>query len=108
GANGVILVTTKRGGSGGRVTYDADFSVNTIGPKRVEMLDAKEYLEIENLAYDNIKVYDPAGWAAGNYATVVDPRVKRKSLPLLFDANGSPLYNTDWLKASSQQKLSQN
>jgi len=66
GANGVILVTTKRGNSGvGRVTYDADFSVNTIGPNRLEMLDAQEYVDVENKAYDNIKVYDPAGWAAG-------------------------------------------
>jgi len=109
GANGVILVTTKRGSSaGGRVTYDADFSVNTLGPKRVEMLDAKEYLAVENLAYDNIKVYDPAGWAAGNYSTVVDPRVKRLNLPLLFNSSGEPLYNTDWLEESTQSELSQN
>lgn len=109
GANGVVLITTKRGTSGApRVTYDADLSVPTIGPHRVHMLNAQQYIDVENLAYDNIKVYDPAGWAAGNYATVVDPRVKRKSLPLLFDANGSPLYNTDWLKESTQNKLSQN
>jgi len=109
GANGVILITTKRGNSsGGRITYDMDLSVPTIGPNRLEMLNAQEYLEVENLAYDNIKVYDPAGWAAGNYATVVDPRVKRKSLPLLFDANGNPYYDTDWLKESTQNKLSQN
>ncbi|GEO09873.1 SusC/RagA family TonB-linked outer membrane protein [Segetibacter aerophilus] len=109
GANGVILITTKRGTSGvPRVTYDADFSVPTIGPHRVKMLNAQQFLQVENLAYDNIKVYDPAGWAAGNYSNVVDPRVKRKSLPLLFDANGNPLYDTDWLKESTQNKLSQN
>lgn len=109
GANGVILITTKRGNSSvGRVTYDADFSVNTLGPKRVEMLNAQEYIQVENTAYDNIKVYDPAGWANGAYANVVDPRVKRQSLPLLFDANGNPLYNTDWLKESTQRKISQN
>lgn len=109
GANGVILITTKRGTAGKpKVTYDGDFFVNTIGPHRVHMLNAQEYLQVENLAYDNIKVYDPAGWAAGNYASVVDPREKRKSLPLLFDANGNPLYNTDWLKASTQNELSQN
>lgn len=109
GANGVVLITTKRGVSGApRITYDADFSVPTIGPHRVEMLNAQEYLAVENLAYDNIKVYDPAGWAAGNYNNVVDPRVKRKNLPLLFDANGNPLYNTDWLEESTQHKLTQN
>lgn len=109
GANGVILITTKRGSSGGgRITYDTELSVPTIGPNRVEMLNAREYLEVENRAYDNIKVYDPTGWASGAYNTLQDPREKRKSLPLLFDANGNPLYNTDWLKASTQNKLSQN
>jgi TonB-dependent starch-binding outer membrane protein SusC len=109
GANGVILITTKKGSSaGGRITYDVDFSLPTIGPNKVEMLDAKEYIAIENLAYDNIKVFDPAGWAAGNYNSFPDPRIKRKSLPKLFDANGDPLYNTDWLKESTQNKLSQN
>ncbi len=106
GANGVILITTKRGtASGPRITYDAGFSVPTIGPNRVKMLDAKEYLEVENLTYDNAKIYDPVGWAAGNYS---DPREKRKNLPKLFDANGNPLYNTDWLKEATQNKLSQN
>ena len=109
GANGVILITTKKGtSSGGRVTYDVDFSIPTIGPNRVEMLNAQEYLQVENLAYDNIKVFDPAGWAAGNYSTFPDPRQKRKNLPLLFDANGNPLYDTDWLEESTQSKLSQN
>ena len=109
GANGVVLITTKRGKTGKpRVTYDGDVFVNTIGPHRVHMLDAKQYLTLENLAYDNIKVYDSAGWAAGSYASVVDPREKRKNIPLLFDAAGNPLYNTDWLKQSVQNDLSQN
>lgn len=106
GANGVILVTTKKGSAtGGRISYDVDFSVPTIGPQRLEMLNAQEYIDTENLAYENAKTYDPAGWAAGNY---IDPRIKRLSLPLLFDASGNPLYDTDWMKASTQNKLSQN
>jgi TonB-linked SusC/RagA family outer membrane protein len=109
GANGVVLITTKRGTNGpAKVTYDGNFSVPTIGPKRVHMLNAQQYVDLEDLAYDNIKVYDPDGWAAGSYSSVVDPRVKRKSLPTMFDANGKPLYNTDWLKESLQHKLSQN
>ena len=109
GANGVILITTKRGSvSGPRITYDANLSTNVIGPNRVKMLNAQEYIATENLTYDNIKVYDPAGWAAGNYASVVDPREKRKTLPKLFDANGNPLYDTDWFEESVQHKLSQN
>lgn len=108
GANGVVLITTKHGTAGKpRLSYDGNIFTTTIGPHRVHMLNAQQYLDVENLAYDNIKVYDPDGWAAGNYASVVDPRVKRKSLPLLFDANGNPLYNTDWLEESTQSKFSQ-
>lgn len=78
-ANGVILITTKRGSTGGgRITYDTELSVPTIGPHRVEMLDAREYLDVENLAYDNIKVYDPTGWATGSFNNFLDPKEKRK------------------------------
>jgi TonB-linked SusC/RagA family outer membrane protein len=106
GANGVVLITTKKGSSAGsRITYDSEFSVPTIGPNRVEMLNAREYLETENLAYANAQTYDPAGWAAGNYT---DPRIKRLTLPNLFDAQGNPLYDTDWFKEATQNKLSHN
>ncbi len=108
GANGVVLITTKHGVAGKpRLSYDGNIFTTTIGPHRVHMLNAQQYIDVENKAYDNIKVYDPQGWAAGNYATVPDPREKRKDLPLLFDANGSPLYNTDWLEESTQSLLSQ-
>jgi TonB-dependent SusC/RagA subfamily outer membrane receptor len=54
GANGVILITTKRGRSGeGRVTYDVDFSVPTVGPNKREVLNAQEYLAVEDLAWRN-------------------------------------------------------
>lgn len=106
GANGVILVTTKKGSStGSKISYDVDISVPTIGPHRVKMLNAQQYIDNENLAYENAKTYDPDGFAEGKY---VDPRIKRKTLPLLFDANGNPLYDTDWFKESTQNKLSQN
>lgn len=109
GANGVVIITTKHGTAGGtRVNYDGDFSVPTIASHRVHMLDAQQYIATENAGYDNIKIYDPAGWAAGNYSSIVDPRVKRKNLPTMFDANGNPLYNTDWLKEATQNKLGQN
>ncbi|WP_460636736.1 SusC/RagA family TonB-linked outer membrane protein [Larkinella harenae] len=112
GANGVILVTTKKGKAGeGQVTYNADFSVNTIGPNRPRVLNAKEYLEVEELAYKNIEKYDPAGWASGKY-TSLDPIARRRrfseSRPGVFDANLNPLHDTDWFKETTQNKLSQN
>ncbi len=55
GANGVVLVTTKKGKAGeGQITYNADFSVNTIGPNRPEVLNAKQYLAVEDLAWKNM------------------------------------------------------
>ena len=56
GANGVILVTTKRGKSGeGKVTYNVDFSVPTIGPNKREVLNAEEYMMVEDLAWAQLE-----------------------------------------------------
>lgn len=107
GANGVILITTKRGKSGaGKITYDADFSVPTIGPNRTQVLNAREYLAVEDLAWKNMEKYDPKGWAAGKWA-YLNPKLRRTD-PRIFDSAGNPLYDTDWLKETTQNKLSQN
>ena len=107
GANGVILVTTKRGKSGdGTVTYNSDFSVPTVGPNFARALNAKEFLAVEDLAYANMQKYDPAGWASGRYVSR-NPALARKD-PRLFDASGNPLYDTNWLKEATQNELSQN
>ncbi|PSL47296.1 TonB-linked SusC/RagA family outer membrane protein [Chitinophaga niastensis] len=106
GANGVILVTTKHGtATGGKVTYDTYIGKNTIGPHRVHMLNAKEYMAVEDLAWKNAQTYDPDGWAKGDYISK-NPALKRTD-PRLFDKDGNPLYDTDWLKESVQNKLSQ-
>ncbi|MBO0939988.1 TonB-dependent receptor [Fibrella sp. HMF5335] len=112
GANGVILVTTKKGKAGeSRVTYDAQVGMNTIGPNRPHVLNARQYLAVEDLAYANIAKYDPKGWEAGKWA-YLDPVARRKAysakFPGVFDANLNPLYDTDWFKESTQNRLSQN
>lgn len=107
GANGVILVTTKKGKAGeGSVTYNGDFSVNTIGPNRPEVLNAKEYQAVEDLSWANMAKYDPAGWAAGKWASL-NPKLKRTD-PRVFNADGSPKFDTDWFEETTQSKLSQN
>lgn len=107
GANGVILVTTKKGKSGeGIVTYNTDFSVPVIGPNRPEVLNAKEYLATEDLAWKNMQKYDPVGWNAGKWA-YLNPALRRKD-PRIFDSSGNPLYDTDWMEEATQSKLSQN
>lgn len=115
GANGVILVTTRKGKAGeSRISYDTQFSVNTIGPNKPKVLNAKQYLEVEELSYANIQKYDPAGWASGKYANL-DPIKRRREYnakyPGIFREEGGkflPNYDTDWFRESSQSKLSQN
>ncbi len=107
GANGVILVTTKKGKAGeGSVTYNGDFSVNTIGPNRPEVLNAKQYMAVEDLAWANMAKYDPAGWAAGKWA-YLNPALRRTD-PRVFNSDGTPKFDTDWFEETSQSRLSQN
>ncbi|MGI8634675.1 MAG: SusC/RagA family TonB-linked outer membrane protein, partial [Segetibacter sp.] len=104
GANGVILISTKRGSqSGGKVNYDVDFSVGTL-PRKIPLLNSKEFLMTEDIAYQNAQKYDPVGFVGGKYK---DPKTKRTN-PLLFDANGNPLYDTDWQNEAFQKAYTQN
>ncbi|MCE6988505.1 TonB-dependent receptor [Dyadobacter sp. CY323] len=120
GANGVILVTTKKGKAGeGVITYNVDLSVPTAGPKRAKVLNAQQYLDVEDLSYANMAIYDPTGWAAGSYASH-NPQVRRAALqaahPDIFTVSTNPdgtkkytpNYDTDWFREATQNKLSQN
>ncbi|MGM9475058.1 SusC/RagA family TonB-linked outer membrane protein [Pedobacter sp. GSP4] len=105
GANGVILVTTKRGSaSGGKITYDPNVSIGVL-PKKLAVLNSREFLAMEELAYSNAQKYDPVGWATGT--KYVNPKTKRTN-PKLFDAQGNPLYDTDWQDETFQKAFSQN
>lgn len=103
GANGVILVSTKRGSqSGGMITYEGNYSIGVL-PKKIPLLNSEEFLATEDLAYQNAQKYDPNGWANGIYK---DPALKRTD-PRLFDANGKPLYDTDWQDESFKPAFTQ-
>lgn len=104
GANGVIMVTTKKGEgvSGTSVRYDTDFGIGIL-PRKLDVLNAEEFLRNEELAYQNAAKFDPTGFAAGNYK---DPKTKRTD-PRLFDANGKPLYDTDWQDEAIRDAFSQ-
>jgi len=110
GANGVILVTTKRGRAGqGRITYNVEYNVKEFGPNLAETLNAAEYAQVEQLSWENTEKFDPDGWAAGNYAQY-EPRLKRQGslVAPLFDSDGNAIYDTDWSREVQQHKLSQN
>jgi TonB-linked SusC/RagA family outer membrane protein len=98
GANGVILVTTKGGSStGNKASYDAYVSFGTL-QRKLDLLNAEEFLRVEDIQYVNAQKYDPVGWGQGKYT---DPKLKRTN-PLLFDENGKPKYDTDWQKEATQ------
>jgi TonB-linked SusC/RagA family outer membrane protein len=104
GANGVILVTTKRGSTSGvKIGYDTYYGLGKMA-KKVGVLNSKEFLMIEDVAYQNAKKYDATGWANGKYP---NPALKRTN-PLLFDAQGNPIYDTDWQDEVTQSAFSQN
>ncbi|MDB0022522.1 TonB-dependent receptor [Flavobacteriaceae bacterium] len=115
GANGVILVTTKKGKSGeSRVTYNSEFFVSEYGPNATpKRLNSEQFQMIEQLAYDNIAKFDPTGWASGNYANQ-EPSKKRAGAFLgdlvneLFDSSGKAKYDTDWYNEIRQRRMSQN
>lgn len=103
GSNGVILITTKRGQEKGAIVqYSTDFGIGIL-PKKLDVLNANKFLQLEDLAYENAQKYDPEGWMAGAYP---DPITKRTD-PRLFDSNGNPLYDTDWQDKTIQYANSQ-
>lgn len=104
GANGVILITTKRGNkNGGKVSYDSFYSVGELR-KQIGVLNSEEFLMIEEVAFQNAEKFDPVGFANGRY---LDPTLKRTD-PRLFDASGNPLYDTNWQDEVTRVAFSQN
>lgn len=65
GANGVVLITTRRGKSGKtRVTYDGYYGVQQV-TKKMKMLNAAEFAQLENDTYHTNVYEDPASWGEG-------------------------------------------
>jgi TonB-linked SusC/RagA family outer membrane protein len=109
GANGVILITTKRGAKNrpSTVNYDAYVSVSNMA-KEIPVLNSKEFLAVEDLAYANIKKYDPTGWADGKYVDDDPKKIRTALIGKLFDSNLQPLYDVDWQKETTRSAVSQN
>ncbi|PAW94481.1 hypothetical protein CKK33_13675 [Mucilaginibacter sp. MD40] len=109
GANGVILITTKRGAKNrpSTVSYDGYVSISNMA-KKLDVLNAKEFLAIEDKGYANIQKYDPQGWAKGNYADKDPKKIRTALIGKLFDANLNPLYDVDWQDATTRTAVSQN
>lgn len=105
GANGVILVTTKRGrAEAATISYNGFMSVGRLAGK-MDLLNAEEYMLIDRMAFENSEKFDPQGWAQGKYQEndPTDP-----SLSNLFDAEGNPLYDTDWQEEATRTAITHN
>ncbi|HLR31747.1 MAG TPA: TonB-dependent receptor plug domain-containing protein, partial [Fodinibius sp.] len=101
GANGVILVTTERGATteeGLIVGYEGDFSVGRLR-KKMDVLNAKEFMEVLETGYANAPKYDNA---------LTEAPVLTRNDPRLFDSQGNPLYDTDWQEEATRTALSHN
>nr|WKN34773.1 TonB-dependent receptor [Tunicatimonas sp. TK19036] len=98
GANGVILVTTKRGANteGITVGYNGFVSVGTLR-KKMDLLNAEEWLEVVRTGMENTPKYRPD---SNPVFTADDPN--------LFDENGNPLYDTDWQEEATRTSVSHN
>lgn len=108
GANGVILITTKRGrkGAPSTVNYDTYGSIGVMA-KEIPVLNAKQFLAVEDQSYANIQKYDPVGWAAGKYVNDNPVKIRTALIGKLFDSNLNPLYDVDWQKATTRKAYSQ-
>lgn len=100
GANGVILVTTRRGGDSERVVvgYDSNLSVgHMLG--RMDVMNAEEFMQVQRTALQNVPLFNSNVDTAPTLDTSLDPH--------LFDANGNPIYNTDWQDEATRTAFSQ-
>lgn len=97
-ANGVILVSTKRGASGETYSTMIEFDMS-IGfqniPKRYDMLDAEGFMEYRNRAY-----------AAANKELMDDfaTAEKREQILTFLERNGGRA-GTDWWKETTRRTL---
>ncbi|MHA4806741.1 SusC/RagA family TonB-linked outer membrane protein [Flavitalea flava] len=101
GANGVIIVSTKRGHRGEtKVSYEGNTNVVQL-TRHLPTLNSDQYVKIFNQSYANGSKFDPNG-----VGTVPPVAMNHTSLPKLFDANDKPLYNTNWEKETYKPAFS--
>jgi TonB-linked SusC/RagA family outer membrane protein len=102
GANGVIMVTTKRGKKGpATINYEANTNISDLY-RHLPTLNSQQFVDIYNQSFANGAKFDPTG-------TVQTPptALNHANFPLLFDANDRPIYNTNWEKETYKPAFSQ-
>jgi TonB-linked SusC/RagA family outer membrane protein len=112
--HGVIIVTTKRGKEGKlNVTYSGQASVQTIA-KYYEMLDAPQWMQVNNMYYQELW---RRNYAQGIYAQYVTPPSTYKSFEQWMTEQSPAKYysddeianaqTTDWMKEVTRMGVQQ-
>ena len=101
GANGVIMVTTKRGnaGKGVHVSYDGSLSIGKMA-RKIDVMDANEWMSTFKQGLENANEFQGKNFTTDLSQIFTDER--------LFNADGSPKYNTDWQDEASRTAISHN
>ena len=102
GANGVIMVTTKRGKKGDKgvqVSYAGSVSVAHRASK-MDAMNAQEWCDAFMEGIENENKWGGTNWSTDRGYWFSDSR--------FFDADGNPLYDTDWQDESTRVAVSHN
>ena len=101
GANGVIMVTTKRGtsGKGASVSYAGSLNVGQMA-SYMDLMNAEEWQRAVMLSLENAN-----RWYGKSYSTRLSDHFKD---PALFNADGSAKYDTDWQREATRTTFSHN
>ncbi|WP_028911214.1 TonB-dependent receptor [Prevotella sp. MA2016] len=101
GANGVIMVTTKRGnaGKGVHVKYDGSLSVSSMA-RKMDVMNASEWMSAFKQGLENANQFQGMNFDTDLSKIFTDSRY--------FDGNGNPLYDTDWQEECSRVAVSHN
>ena len=101
GANGVIMVTTKRGnaGKGVHVKYDGSLSVSSMA-RKMDVMNASEWMSAFKQGLENANQFQGMNFDTDLSKIFTDTRY--------FDSNGNPLYDTDWQDECSRVAVSHN
>ena len=102
GANGVIMVTTKRGNKdseGTKISYSGSVSLSTPS-KYMDVMNSKEWCEAFMTGLKNENTYAGFNWDLNPATWFTDRR--------FFDENGNPLYDTDWQREATRTAVSHN
>ena len=101
GANGVILVTTKRGNKDGSRTISYQGSAGVSSAQRyMDLLNAQEWVDAFMIGLENENKYQGKSWSLDKKTWFNDANY--------FDANGNPMYDTDWQREATRTAISHN